>query len=331
MPVPGEKSGLATAPNGVVAPLYFDRQVVRAEDLTLDRASHDAELARMRRILHGWGVVAGLIPALDDDTLTVSPGYGITPLGDEVYLTTPLSVDQIRGRVWGCCGPGQAGCEVVDEEDIRAIAAAAEVGEVTSWLIARPLSVEGDLRPGVPEGCAHPANNLLPSRACDAVALELICELPASHHSEPADIAGMCQLVCNEGAGRSTGDFALRPMPEPVAQSENFVVLGRLIATTVSVRFHPADRRPLLPVWLLQAWVMACTCPSIYYVNRNPQHTDAREHEVHRVGCPGLVPAEENRLYLGMFSNCADAIREARKHFEAVDGCANCVPECHTR
>ncbi|MFG0285903.1 MAG: hypothetical protein ACF8R7_15915 [Phycisphaerales bacterium JB039] len=65
-----------------------------------------------------------------------------------------------------------------------------------------------------------------------------------------------------------------------------------------------------------------------YFVNTNPQPTG--EHEVHKEGCPH-PPAPSNRKHLGSFTNCREAVREARKHYSNVDGCAYCVPDCHTR
>ncbi|WP_108259152.1 hypothetical protein [Mangrovicoccus ximenensis] len=44
-----DEGPLARAENGVTGPLYFDRQVVRAEDLTLGRTAAAAEMARIRR------------------------------------------------------------------------------------------------------------------------------------------------------------------------------------------------------------------------------------------------------------------------------------------
>lgn len=65
-----------------------------------------------------------------------------------------------------------------------------------------------------------------------------------------------------------------------------------------------------------------------YYVNTNSQVTG--EHEVHKDGCP--TPADfSNRLYLGYFNSCHEAVREARKQYNNVDGCRNCSPLCHTR
>ena len=65
-----------------------------------------------------------------------------------------------------------------------------------------------------------------------------------------------------------------------------------------------------------------------YYVNRNAQ--DNGDHEVHVVkDCP--TPADEkNRLYLGDFDSCHDAVKEAKKHYSQSNGCKNCSLPCHT-
>jgi hypothetical protein len=52
---------------------------------------------------------------------------------------------------------------------------------------------------------------------------------------------------------------------------------------------------------------------SRYYVNKNAQ--DNGDHEVHKDGC-SYMPEPENRKYLGEFSNCHDAVREAKRHYQ---------------
>ena len=64
-----------------------------------------------------------------------------------------------------------------------------------------------------------------------------------------------------------------------------------------------------------------------YYVNKNAQSNG--DHEVHKEDCLWL-PDVVNRTYLGNFTNCYDAVREARKHFMKVNGCYHCSIECHT-
>jgi len=64
-----------------------------------------------------------------------------------------------------------------------------------------------------------------------------------------------------------------------------------------------------------------------YYVNKNAQSNG--DHEVHKFGC-SRMPMEQNRLYLGLFSNCRDAVREAKKTYKQSNGCYYCSNECHT-
>ncbi len=64
-----------------------------------------------------------------------------------------------------------------------------------------------------------------------------------------------------------------------------------------------------------------------YYVNKNAQSNG--DHEVHKLGC-GWMPAVENRIYLGDFSSCSAAVREAKRHYNQVNGCYHCSLACHT-
>ncbi|MCE7996912.1 MAG: hypothetical protein HEP71_33430 [Roseivirga sp.] len=64
-----------------------------------------------------------------------------------------------------------------------------------------------------------------------------------------------------------------------------------------------------------------------YYVNKNAQSNG--DHEVHKEGC-SYLPKVENRTYLGVFSSCHDAVKEAKKHYRQVNGCYYCSRECHT-
>ena len=66
---------------------------------------------------------------------------------------------------------------------------------------------------------------------------------------------------------------------------------------------------------------------SRYYVNKNTQSNG--DHEVHRTGCD-YFPLEKNRTYLGDFSSCAPAVREAKKIYKQCNGCYYCSKACHT-
>ncbi|MDQ0322157.1 hypothetical protein QO002_004363 [Pararhizobium capsulatum DSM 1112] len=250
---------LATSLNGVVTPLYFDRQVVRADDLTLDRSSHDAELARMRRMLHGWGIVTGFALVNTDSerqAVTVTPGYGITPNGNEVFLTEAIELSGLAEVLAVCCGPGMPGCEIVDENARRRAEETAANGTVEGWLVARPYLKDGELRPGVPEGCEHPANALLPSRRCEGVTFDIVCGLKFPHVQDAPSCEYLSNWICRPPAeGREP-----LPLPMPVEACEDYLVIGRITINDGVFRQTYENRRPLFPVSLLQDWMMACLC-----------------------------------------------------------------------
>lgn len=64
-----------------------------------------------------------------------------------------------------------------------------------------------------------------------------------------------------------------------------------------------------------------------YYVNMNEQPNG--DHEVHVSTCDRL-PDPSNRKNLGEFSNCQDAVREAKKYYPRSNGCYYCSFACHT-
>ena len=65
-----------------------------------------------------------------------------------------------------------------------------------------------------------------------------------------------------------------------------------------------------------------------YYLNKNAQANG--DHEVHAEGCV-FLPHKENRIDLGLHSNCRSAVTEAKKYRSQVNGCYYCSRECHTR
>jgi hypothetical protein len=271
----------AFAGNGADRPLHQDRQILRAGDLALEQATQDAMLARARRYLHGWGVVAGFIPQVSaSNNLTIHPGYGVTPLGDELFLPEPVSLPQAAEVAVLCCGPGPTGCEVIDPDALaRAREDAAKI-TLTAWLIARPAGRDAALRPGVPEGCAHPAATLLPSRRCGGVEFAILCELPDSHQPNRPDCNDVMPFVCSLRGTETT------PLPwEVLPGSEaNFLVIARLTVTRGTLSADIDRRRTLWPVALIQDWIASCLCPIV--VQREPTEGGRLP-----VGNPGPLPA----------------------------------------
>ncbi len=64
---------------------------------------------------------------------------------------------------------------------------------------------------------------------------------------------------------------------------------------------------------------------SLYYVNNRAQTNG--DHEVHEAGCY-YMPIDKK--YLGNFSNCKDAVNEAKKTHKQSNGCYWCSNKCHT-
>jgi hypothetical protein len=61
-----------------------------------------------------------------------------------------------------------------------------------------------------------------------------------------------------------------------------------------------------------------------YYVRLKPQLDGV--NAVHKENCPFLDDIKMKR-YLGEFSSCMDAIREAKKYFSHSKGCSFCTKE----
>lgn len=252
---------LVFAGNGANRPLHQDRQILRASDLALEQATQDAMLARARRYLHGWGVVAGLVPEVTDSThLAIGPGYGVTPLGDELFLPEAASLPNAADVVVLCCGPGPAGCEVIDPEALAAARMAAADLTVTASLIARPASREAVPRPGVPQGCAHPAATLLPSRRCGGVEFAILCSLPPSHQPQKTSCEALMPFVC--GGLRGTPALPL-PWESALGPEANFLVIADLTVTGGVLTAAVGLRRTLWPVALIQDWIASCLCPML--------------------------------------------------------------------
>lgn len=65
-----------------------------------------------------------------------------------------------------------------------------------------------------------------------------------------------------------------------------------------------------------------------YYVNKNAQ--DNGDNEVHKNPC-GWMPQAANRIYLGAFDKCEDAVAAAKRLYpKTANGCIHCSKACHT-
>jgi hypothetical protein len=64
-----------------------------------------------------------------------------------------------------------------------------------------------------------------------------------------------------------------------------------------------------------------------YWVNNRTDTNPNNNHEVHKEGCKHL-PLNDG-TDLGEFEDCESAIEKAEENYDNVDGCADCIPDCH--
>lgn len=64
-----------------------------------------------------------------------------------------------------------------------------------------------------------------------------------------------------------------------------------------------------------------------YYLNKQAQTNG--DHEVHVSSCI-YMPSEANRMYLGSYDNCKDAVAKAKQTYSKSNGCRTCCNACHT-
>jgi hypothetical protein len=73
---------------------YFPRQLITADDMSLEQEYFREKLRRHNRMLHGWGVVCGCqVTPITGLKVSVSEGYVITSSGDEIYIPPGTTFD----------------------------------------------------------------------------------------------------------------------------------------------------------------------------------------------------------------------------------------------
>lgn len=65
----------------------------------------------------------------------------------------------------------------------------------------------------------------------------------------------------------------------------------------------------------------------IFYVDLKVKENG--EYLMHRSGCKQL-PDSTSRYYVGLFTTCNEAIKDAKKAFPLTNGCKICCKSCHT-
>jgi hypothetical protein len=164
-------------------PKYFPRQVVTADDLTLEQDYFRNRLRMHNRMLHGYGVVCGAIvtAAAEPWHVKITRGYILTPYGDDVHIERDICFD-IRKRCENtqgtqpCPPPSDPWCtdpiEPLEENKAFVIA----VRYVESPRRAVRVS---------PAGCGCESSSCEYSRWQDGYEVCTLDECPASHQNPP--------------------------------------------------------------------------------------------------------------------------------------------------
>jgi hypothetical protein len=259
--------------NGLDRPRYFDRQLLIAEDLALEQGFADHRLALLARSTLGWGVAAGLRlaitpesqPAADGATdLLVSPGFGLTPLGHQVYLAQQLVFEDIAAVIRATCRE-TIDCRDVDGS-VREAAAAADAS-IFAWIVARPAELDGGPRPAMPVGCGHPGNSMHPSRRCGGVRVEIVCAIPSPHCDPAPDLDALHEMVCGPWGP---------PLPPSYSAEADLVVLGVVEVFPDGVFATPRNRRIIPRLDRLGEMVCALhDAPTRYVTHIRPDESDS--------------------------------------------------------
>jgi hypothetical protein len=173
-------------------PRYYARQLITADDLTLEQEYFRSKLRMHNRMLHGWGVVCGAevcrAPQKDKKDepepwkVIVRPGYALDCCGNEIYVDCCIVVDLRTRGVTGVTG--DPCMEVVDPwcSDVfeRCESGHLYVAVRYKQIAMRPVRVQ-------PAGCGCDDSSCENSRWRDGYELGVLTECPDSH-SEPPSI-----------------------------------------------------------------------------------------------------------------------------------------------
>jgi hypothetical protein len=70
---------------------YFDHQLIRAGDLSLDQTYHRRMRELQNRLMYRWGIGEGLqVVAAGTDAVTVGPGVAFDRDGHQILLADPV-------------------------------------------------------------------------------------------------------------------------------------------------------------------------------------------------------------------------------------------------
>lgn len=147
-------------------PAYFQRQQVTETDLNALYAYDAAQWRAHNRAYHGCGVVCGLAVHLSADgkTVTVTPGYAVSPQGDEIYVPDAQVV------ALDCAQLTPAGCDDLNPSTPE---------HVDPVYVAIRAGIDPACFQPIPASECAPTDDCLPTRQRDAFQIACRAQPPA--------------------------------------------------------------------------------------------------------------------------------------------------------
>lgn len=216
---------------------YFSRQLLSADDMTVEQEYFRQKLRRHNRYLHGFGVACGLTVEAAPDAehpwqVRICPGYAVAPQGDEILVPAATLYDLATGAARDePCAP--CPCPPVPnlEREARQIVF---LGVKYSECSTRPVRLH-------PSGCGCDDCACDYSRVRDDFCLATLFEMPDCYVKQGRIDADLLKRLAafKQSAGGAIADYA--NVWNPAANGAG--LFGAAASTAVS-----QQRPPALPV-----------------------------------------------------------------------------------
>lgn len=171
-------------------PRFYARQLITADDLTLEQEYFRNKLRAHNRLLHGWGVVCGATVCRSPNPngggykpweVVVQPGYILGPYGDEILISRERVFDLRTAGVVG--RPDDPGADMVDPWCSQVYRTDSLTGDLYVAIKykecqARPVRVQ-------PSGCSCDDNSCENSRLQDGYEISVIDHCPETEPPAP--------------------------------------------------------------------------------------------------------------------------------------------------
>jgi hypothetical protein len=171
-------------------PRYYARQIITADDLTLEQDYFRSKLRMHNRMLHGWGIVCGAdvspAPKADNPTknepwqVLIEPGYILGPYGDEIVIDCERKFDLRSQSLIGVTGE-----PCVEEVDPWCVEVHEDRGSGPFYIAVRYKEVLTRPVRSHPAGCNCDDTSCEYSRLRDGYEIKVLRSCPASHTAPP--------------------------------------------------------------------------------------------------------------------------------------------------